>query len=158
MAIEVGLQAQREGTVERRELVVEGRLPDWLEGSLLRNGPGNWRMGQDDLRDWFAGAAVLHHFSFASGQVYFSSRSLETSARTEAQRTGRLTSREFATDPCRSSFQRVHTLFDPRSTLTDNANVSVQRLGDRFLAMTETPMPIAFEDATLEPTGVAFEA
>src|SRR3954469_16427990 len=104
MAVGVGLEAQREGTVEPRELEVEGSLPEWLRGSLLRNGPGDWRMGTSELQHWFDGAAVLHHFSFASGRVQFSSRYLETSARTEAERTGRLASREFATDPCRSIF------------------------------------------------------
>ena len=32
---------------------------------------------------------------------------------------------EFATDPCRSLFKRVQTLFAPGKTLPDNANVNV---------------------------------
>jgi carotenoid cleavage dioxygenase-like enzyme len=142
----------------RRELQVEGTLPPWLTGSLLRNGPGDWSVGGDRLAHWFDGFAQLHHFDFADGRVHYASRFLQTASRTTAERTGRLRASEFATDPCRSIFQRIHTLFDPSVALTDNANVSVQRLGDRLVAMTETPMPIIFDPGTLASTGTAYEA
>jgi beta,beta-carotene 9',10'-dioxygenase len=40
--------------------------------------------------------------------------------------------------------------------LTDNANVNVSHLGKRFVAMTETPMPVEFDPQTLRSAGVAF--
>ena len=39
----------------------------------------------------------------------------------------------------------MQTLFHRGSALTDNANVNVARLGERFIAMTETPMPVQFD-------------
>ncbi len=61
---------------------------------------------------------------------------------------------EFATDPCRSLFKRVQTLFSPGSALPDNANINIARLGERFIAMTETPLPVQFDPHTLESAGV----
>jgi beta,beta-carotene 9',10'-dioxygenase len=55
------------------------------------------------------------------------------------------------TDPCRTIFSRVAALFHPK--LTDNPNVSVSVLGDRIVALTETPMPIRFDPYTLETDG-----
>ncbi|CAB4893355.1 unannotated protein [freshwater metagenome] len=142
----------------RRELEVDGTFPSWLTGSLLRNGPGAWNVGKYRLAHWFDGFAQLHHFDFAQGRVHYASRFLQTEARAAVEKTGKLRTSEFATDPCRSIFQRVHALFDPSTVLTDNANVSVQRLGDRLIAMTETPLPITFDPDTLDSEGTAFEA
>jgi carotenoid cleavage dioxygenase-like enzyme len=44
-----------------------------------------------------------------------------------------------------------------RPKLTDNCNVNLTRLGDEYVAMTETPLPVAFDPETLETLGVAFE-
>jgi carotenoid cleavage dioxygenase-like enzyme len=48
----------------------------------------------------------------------------------------------------------VQTLFSPGSALPDNANVNITRLGERFIAMTETPLPVQFDPRTLETAGV----
>src|SRR5207302_3161096 len=56
------------------------------------------------------------------------------------------------TDPCRTVFQRVASIFSP--SLTDNAAVNVVRLGEEYVAMTETPLPVAFEAETLRTLGV----
>jgi beta,beta-carotene 9',10'-dioxygenase len=61
---------------------------------------------------------------------------------------------EFATDPCRSLFKRVQTLFSSGGVLPDNANINVTRLGERFVAMTETPLPVQFDPRTLQTAGV----
>ena len=40
----------------------------------------------------------------------------------------------------------------------DNANVNLVKLGERFIAMTETPIPVQFDPDTLAAAGVAYEA
>ena len=49
-------------------------------------------------------------------------RAAPTAPRSEQ---GRMVYGEFATDPCRSLFKRVQTLFSPGKTLPDNANINV---------------------------------
>jgi carotenoid cleavage dioxygenase-like enzyme len=64
---------------------------------------------------------------------------------------GTMAGRGFATDPCRSIFERVASLFSPGTT--DNCNVNVAKLGERWIAMTETPIAIEFDAETLDTLG-----
>ena len=74
----------------------------------------------------------------------------DTDARRQALATGGASISGFATDPCRSLFQRVQSIFSPE--LTDNANVNLTRLGDEYLAMTETPIPVASTPRRCRPS------
>src|SRR3954451_20492665 len=134
------------------ELDLEGELPAWLAGSLLRTGPARWDLGEQTVNHWFDGLAMLHRFTIAGGTVSYANRFLRTKA-FAAARDGRLGYREFATDPCRSAFQRVASLFDPG--FTDNANVNVARVMGKWVALTETPIAVAFDPETLQTLGVA---
>ena len=146
-----------EEELQLERLGVRGELPDWLQGMLLRTGPAKWEVGERVMEHWFDGLAMLHRFSFAGGEVSYANRFLETGAWRAAHERGRIEYSEFATDPCRSLFQRVTALFSPQ--LTDNANVNLTRLGKRFISMTETPIPVQFDAETVEwvisdPSGV----
>ena len=131
-------------------LPVEGRLPSWLAGSLLRNGPALFEDSAHSVRHWFDGQAMLHRFTLAGGQVSYANRFLDTRSY-RAARSGRMAYSEFATDPCRSIFKRIMTVFDPQ--VTDNTAVSLTRLGERHYAMTEAPVSVQFDPRTLETLG-----
>ncbi len=136
-------------------LPVEGQVPSWLTGSLLRTGPAKWEVGSRSMNHWFDGFAMLHRFSFAGGEVSYANRFLESRAYRAARATGQIAYSEFATDPCRSLFARVSAMFSPK--LTDNANVNLTKLGERFISMTETPIPVQFDADTLAAAGVAYD-
>jgi beta,beta-carotene 9',10'-dioxygenase len=140
--------------VDLDSLSIEGSIPEWLSGTLLRNGPAKFEVGAQPLRHWFDGLAMLHRFSFDSGRVSYANRFLRSRAYRAAE-DGRIGYSEFATDPCRSIFKRVATMFRPG--FTDNCNVNLTRLGDEYVAMTETPLPVAFDPSTLDSLGVAFK-
>lgn len=144
------------GVTERElkldSLPVRGRLPDWLRGVLIRNGPGTFRVGAQSYRHWFDGLAMLHRFAFAAGRVSYANKFLETRAYREARATGRISYSEFATDPCRSLFGRVMTVFSPK--LTDSAKVNVARVAEKFMALAETPIQVEFDPETLKSVGV----
>jgi beta,beta-carotene 9',10'-dioxygenase len=143
----------RETRVDR--LPLEGRLPEWLQGSLVRTGPAKWEVGEQTMRHWFDGFAMLHRFGISGGEVSYANRFLETRAYRAAQEKGEIVYSEFATDPCRSLFARVVSMFSPK--LTDNANVNLVKLGERYITMTETPIPVEFDGETLETVGVAYK-
>ena len=136
-------------------LPVRGELPPWLRGSLIRTGPAKWEVGDRAMNHWIDGFAMLHRFSFAGGDVSYANRFLESRAYRAARDEGRIAYSEFATDPCRSLFQRVSAMFSPK--LTDNANVNLTKLGERFISMTETPIPVEFDAETLAAAGVPYE-
>lgn len=140
---------------ERVELPVRGSLPPWLTGMLLRNGPGKWEFDNSAVNHWFDGAAMLHSFDFDDGAVNYSNRFVQSKAYRALEETGKMAYAEFATDPCRTRFQRIQSVFNPN--ITDNPNVNVFRFGDQFIAMSEIPMALEFDSETLETVGVAFE-
>jgi beta,beta-carotene 9',10'-dioxygenase len=133
------------------ELDLEGELPAWLGGSLLRTGPARWDLGEQTVNHWFDGLAMLHRFTIADGAVSYANRFLRSKA-FEGASGGRVAYREFATDPCRSAFQRVASMFEPG--FTDNANVNVARVMGKWVALTETPLAVSFDPDTLETLGV----
>ncbi len=141
-----------EHEVEDVALEVQGALPAWLTGSLVRTGPARFEVGDRSFAHWFDGLAMLHRFAFAGGEVAYSNRFLHSQAFRHAEERGEIGYSEFATDPCRSIFRRVQAAFSPK--LTDNASVNVVRLGDETIALTETTMPIAFDADTLSTLGV----
>jgi len=134
------------------DVAVQGQLPDWLAGSLIRNGPGTFRVGDRRYRHWFDGLAMLHRFSFVDGRVSYANRFLETRAYAAARDEGRIAYPEFATDPCRSLFARAMSVFDPQ--VTDSAKVNIARVAERYLALAETPIQVQFDPETLGAVGV----
>ncbi len=141
-------------TRERHEpdLSVAGDLPDWLGGTLIRNGPAQFEVGDQDYNHWFDGHAMLHAFRLENGTVGYRNRFLETKSRQEALDEGEIVRSEFATDPCMSIFGRVMSVFNPKPT--DNASINVARLDDQYVALTATPLPVSFDPETLETAGV----
>src|SRR5262245_53847519 len=142
-----GLESlERETRID--SLPVEGQLPEWLAGSLVRTGPAKWEVGERTMNHWFDGFAMLHRFGIADGRVSYANRFLETRAYRAAKEKGVIVYSEFATDPCRTLFGRVFSMFSPK--ISDNANVNLVKLGERYISMTETPIPVEFDGETLD--------
>ncbi|GAB2962286.1 carotenoid oxygenase family protein [Saccharothrix stipae] len=150
MGVEAGFQTlDREVVVD---LEVRGELPRWLSGTLVRNGPAKFETGKGSFRHWFDGQAMLHRFGFADGAVDYRNRYLETPSFRAAREEGHIAFGEFATDPCRSLFNRFFT--HPSLRRTSNTNVNVLSDGDRDWALTETPIAVEFDRETLATVGL----
>lgn len=128
-------------------LPIQGTIPQWLQGSLIRTGPGTHQVGKQSYHHWFDGLAMLRKFSFADGQVSFANRFVESQAYQEANAKGRISRGEFGTTARHSLWER---LIDPLPRLTDNATVNVTVHGDRVVSVTESPFPIVFDPDTLQ--------
>ncbi|EMA52011.1 lignostilbene-alpha,beta-dioxygenase, partial [Halococcus morrhuae DSM 1307] len=137
--------------LDRVPLPVEGDLPDWLAGTLLRNGPGRFRVGNRPLNHWFDGFALLRRFAIQDGQVRYSNRFLRSKAYEYAREHGELGFREFATVPDIGLLDQLKRLLSPR--ITDNACVDIETRGDSVVATTESPRPLEFDPETLETRG-----
>ncbi len=133
------------------QLPLQGEFPAWLSGALLRTGPAKFNVGSTTVNHWFDGLAMLHRFSFADGAVSYTNRFLRADSYCEAAVKGSLARGEFATDPCRTLFQRVAAVFTPH--LTDNCNVNVDVFGGQTVALTETTLPVRFDAETLQTLG-----
>ncbi|KAJ8774832.1 hypothetical protein K2173_017278 [Erythroxylum novogranatense] len=124
------------------ELVVEGEIPQWLNGTYLRNGPGLWNLGNYKFRHLFDGYATLVKLHFENGQLIAGHRQIESEAYKAAKKNEKICYREFSEAPKPDNFIAyigdLANLFSGAS-LTDNANTGVVRLGDgRVVCLTET--------------------
>ena len=59
---------------ELTKLNIDGALPNWLNGKLVRNGPALFEAGSTKLRHWFDGYGMLHGFMIANGTIYYQSK------------------------------------------------------------------------------------
>ncbi|KAK6927357.1 Carotenoid oxygenase [Dillenia turbinata] len=124
------------------ELVVEGEIPLWLNGTYLRNGPGLWHIGDYQFRHLFDGYATLVRLHFENGRLIFGHRQIESNAYKAAMKNKKLCYREFSEVPKTDNFLayvgELASLLSGQS-LTDNANTGVVKLGDgRVVCLTET--------------------
>lgn len=145
-----------EREVRLPHLAVEGALPGWLSGVLVRNGPAKFEVGKQPFNHWFDGLAMLHAFAFERGRVSYANRFLRSDAYTAWKREGIIKYSEFATDPCRKIFAGVAS--PPTVGRIPNANVSVTRLASHFVALTEIAQPVRFDPRTLKTLGVGPDA
>ena len=137
-------------------LAVDGSLPAWLTGSLIRNGPGSFSIADGQAVDhWFDGLAMCYRFTFDPGNragtavdgaddaVHYRNRFLDTDAYADAQAgtfdggfaTGESTLRE-----------RLAGLF---TEPYDNTNIIVERVEDQYRALTESPRATVIDPRTL---------
>lgn len=148
----VGFRSLTREIAEPVALAVSGALPAWLKGTLLRTGPSKFEVGARTYNHWFDGLAMLHRFAFADGGVTYANRFLKSNAFCAAERSGKISYGEFATDPCRTLFGRIAAIFDPK--LTDNCCVNISDYARQAVAFTETSIPMRIAPKTLETLGV----
>lgn len=140
------------------ELVVEGELPLWLNGTYLRNGPGLWHIGNYNFRHLFDGYATLVRLRFENGRLIMGHRQVESEAYKAAKRSNKICYREFSEVPKPDNFLSyigdMAKLLSGAS-LTDNANTGVVKLGDgRVVCLTETIKgSIVIDPETLDTVG-----
>lgn len=131
------------------ELTVEGQVPAWLSGDLIRTCPAVFEKGPWRARHLFDGLGMLYGFELADGRVTYRNRMLRGEQWQRIER-GRGWHASFADGPQRSWLRRI---VQPVPRSTDNANVNVCRVGDDYVAMTETPHQLRFDPRTLETLG-----
>lgn len=137
--------------LQGEELPIEGEIPEWLSGTLIRNGPGKFESGDERIRHWFDGLGLLRAYEFDTGTVRYTNRFLRTETYADAE-AGELTG-QFGTG--QSGLPKllswIRRLGPPSPT--DNANVHVARLAGDYVALTEVPRWTVFDPGTLETTG-----
>lgn len=106
----VWLRSCDQEIVEPVNGILSGKIPSWVNGSLLRNGPGALNVGEDSYNHLFDAAALLHRFNIADGNVTYQCRFLKSDAFKKNQAANRIVVSELATvavpDPCQSIFSK----------------------------------------------------
>ncbi|XP_018395628.1 PREDICTED: carotenoid isomerooxygenase [Cyphomyrmex costatus] len=140
-----------------RSIKVTGTIPKWLNGTLLRNGPGNLKVGKYRYQHLFDSSALLHKFGIADGEVTYQTRFVQTEVYKRNMAAQRIVYNEFGTnatpDPCQTIFHRVAAVFNPNKTLSDNSMISIYPFGDEYYTFTEAPVMHRIDLKNLETTG-----
>ncbi|XP_054266986.1 carotenoid isomerooxygenase-like [Macrosteles quadrilineatus] len=134
--------------------VTTGNIPEWLNGTLLRNGPGLSQIGEDKYQHWFDGPAMVQRFGIADGKATYQCRFLQTNTYRKNMAAGRIVCNEFGTgvapDPCQTIFHRIMAMFNPGDNFSDNAMISVYPFGDHLYCYTESPVIHRVDPNSLE--------
>lgn len=136
-------------------LTVDGEIPLWLSGSFISNGPAQFEVGDTPLTHWFDGFSMLKKFDFQAGKVSFQNRFLQSQQYVSSKAKGRLADNEFATYASPSFLGRANLAVKSliKGLQYDNCNVNIARVGDHFIAMTETNDVLEFRSKDLETVG-----
>lgn len=142
-----------ENEVERVPCPITGEIPSWLSGTLLRNGPAKFQVGEQRV-DRFDGLAMLHAFEFSSAQAFYTNRFLRSEQYYIMMEEKSLNFSGFAQDPCPKVFKNQTSRFIPKEMQDiQNADVTIQEYADKMVALTEVPLPVIFDAKTLDTLG-----
>lgn len=142
-------------TPEPVKAQVTGSLPSWLQGTLLRNGPGLFSVGSSEFNHWFDGMSLIHSFTFSNGEVTYRSKFLKSNTYNRNTEGNRIVVSEFGTliypDPCENIFSRAFThLCNAIPDFTDNNLINIIRYGRDYYASSEINYINQIDPATLE--------
>ncbi|KAL9692872.1 hypothetical protein quinque_012157 [Culex quinquefasciatus] len=153
--VNVWLRSCEQEIVEPIAGEVRGVVPEWLNGSLLRNGPGSLKVGDMTFNHLFDSSALLHRFNIENGHVTYQCRFLKSDAYKKNKAAQRIVVTEFGTsaapDPCHTIFHRIAAIFGkPGENVSDNAMISIYPFGDEYFTFTESPIIHRIDPETLE--------
>jgi carotenoid cleavage dioxygenase-like enzyme len=139
------------------ELVFNEKLPKWLKGCLYRNGPGQYELNNNpdtSVNHPFDGFAYIQKYNIdgEKNTIHFQSSFIKSRTYKESVKHRKLITRQFGTDPCKRIFGRFQLLFSPLNpqTYPDDPSVTIQRVNNELLALTETVTGYIIDEKTLE--------
>ncbi|CAK8679260.1 unnamed protein product [Clavelina lepadiformis] len=135
------------------ECRIKGNIPFWLNGEVLRNGPGEFVIGPDTFKHWFDGHALIHKFTISEGKVTYMAKFVESETYKINHKHNRIILGGFGTacvpDPCKNIFSRFFSHFTSFPKL-DNCNINLANLGNSYYALSDAAMTHRIDGETLE--------
>ncbi|TNM96239.1 beta,beta-carotene 15,15'-dioxygenase [Takifugu flavidus] len=140
---------------EERRAEVKGTIPSWLQGTLLRNGPGIFSVGDTSYQHWFDGMAIMHSFTFKDGEVSHRSKFLRSDTYNANMAANRIVVSEMGTmaypDPSKNFIVKAITFLNhTMPDFTDNGASNFIKYGNDIYATSETNYIRMIDPVTLE--------
>ncbi|MCU0534382.1 MAG: carotenoid oxygenase family protein [Hydrococcus sp. Prado102] len=131
---------------------IEGEIPNELEGTLFRNGPGLLDIHGTPIRHPFDGDGMISAISFQNGRVHYRNRFVRTEGYVKEREVGKILYRGvFGTSKPGGFFNNAFDL-----KLKNIANTNVIYWGGKLLALWEAAEPHRLDPATLETLGLDY--
>lgn len=134
------------------DLEVEGRLPADLRGTVYRNSAARFHHPGGRFGHWFDGDGAVSAVRFADGGAQGAVRLVQTEARAQEARTGKLSNGGFRT-PTPSVLRQLYRVLRGRTVSRNPANTSVVCMGGRLFALCEGGLPVEVDAADLRTLG-----
>lgn len=154
------LYATTTETADEENVILQGSIPEWLKGNLYRNGAGANEINGDPASAFyhsFDGFAFVQKYTMdgSSQTIRFICSFIKSHTYVNSLKTGRLTARQFGTDPCKTIFSRFQTTILRRGppSYSDDTSVNIQMVNNELLALTETLTANILDSDTLERLG-----
>lgn len=94
---QIWIRSCKKEILEPIEGVLTGKIPKWLNGKLLMNGPGKYYFGDRRLSHMFDGMALIQKFTIKDGKVTYQNKFLESKAYKQNTESGDINFAEFGT-------------------------------------------------------------
>ena len=146
----LGFQTQRE-ELRNVDLDATEPFPEWLDGTLVCNGPGEFEVGDTALAHWFDPLAMLRGFRFDDGGVRYANRFVRSEDFRVARDRGRVRRSLPGTPADDGALVRAYRTLT--GAFQDNPSIGVTRLDGSLYAVTESPVGIEIDPETLETIG-----
>lgn len=132
---------------------ITGSIPDWVCGSLYRNGPGLYEIGEHEFSHLFDPMAMFQRFHIENQRVTYQSRYLQSESYKANMAAQRIVVYGVGTlpvpDPCQNIFQRFLSSFK-EGEKSDNTIVNFFPLKDELYSATESNLIHRIDPDTLE--------
>lgn len=125
-------------------LPIQGQIPEWLTGDLIRNSIIKATINGESPPHSFDGLAMLHKFTFKESKIAYTNQFLDSEAYRTIREKKSFSYTGFDLPPVKSKTKHP----------VQNANVNVSCINGQFVAMTEIPLPVEFDPTTLNTVGV----
>ncbi|KAL0053616.1 hypothetical protein WJX82_008309 [Trebouxia sp. C0006] len=128
---------------------VQGTIPPELTGTYYRNGPGTYKLGDQELAHPFDGHGFIISIAIKNGKAYARARFVETPEyESEVSQQKILFRGSFGTQRPGGARHNAFDIF-----MKNAANTSIVLWGGRLLALFEAAQPIAMDPNTLQTLG-----
>lgn len=128
---------------------IEGEIPQTLQGTLWRNGPGIFDINGQRIRHPFDGDGMVSRISFVNGRAHFRNRFVRTEGYLAEQKAGKILYRGvFGTQKPGGWLANIFDL-----KFKNVANTNVIYWGNKLLALWEGAEPHGIDAHTLETLG-----
>ncbi|KAF7703292.1 beta,beta-carotene 15,15'-dioxygenase [Silurus meridionalis] len=134
---------------------LKGCLPEWLQGTLVRNGPGLFSFGETSYNHWFDGMALLQSFTIKKGEVTYRSKYLRSDTYNSNMEANRIVVSEMGTmaypHPSKNMLSKMVTFINHTvPDFTDNCAGNIIKYGNDYYATSETNYIRKIDPMTLE--------
>ncbi|MEL4895527.1 carotenoid oxygenase family protein [Crocosphaera sp. Alani8] len=132
---------------------IEGKVPDELQGTLFRNGPGLLDVQGTPVQHPFDGDGMICSISFLpNGKVHFRNRFVRTEGYVQEQKEGKMVYRGvFGTQKPGGWLNNILDI-----KIKNIANTNVIYWGKKLLALWEVAEPYRLDPSTLETIGIDY--